>query len=75
MKIVKTSLFMIIIFYCSNSVFAQNVEYGLTGGLTFLLSPSSFTNDVDTLGNSYGFSSDYHIGAKIKATIQSHPSV
>lgn len=68
------TLFVLIILISSLS-FAQggSIKFGPGGGLTFLLSPGDFTDDIDTVGSNYGFKSNYNIGAKFKGTVTGVP--
>lgn len=68
----KITIFIFIIFSITLT-YAQDIRFGAGGGLTFLLSPGSFTDNIDTLGTKYGFKSNYNIGAKVEGTISGAP--
>jgi|GEM_PF-1426297 len=71
MRKIFTVLIVLVLFSSANN--AQNIKFGPGGGLTFLLGPDEFTNDIDSLGSSYGFKSNYNIGAKFKGTLTGAP--
>ncbi|MCU7496462.1 MAG: porin family protein [Ignavibacteria bacterium] len=50
----------------STVLYSQNIKYGFGGGLTYVLGPSSYTNDIDTSGSGLGLKSGYHLEGKIK---------
>lgn len=71
-KVITAAIFFVLFF--SSSVFSQgrNLEYGFGGGLTYVLGPSAYTNDIDTSGN-LGLKSGYHLQGKIKFGLQPIP--
>lgn len=64
-------LFFLICF--SSITYSQNIKYGFGGGLTYVLGPGAYTNDIDTSGRNYGLKSGYHLEGKIKFGLQPIP--
>lgn len=52
---------------------AQNTKYGFSFGLTYILGPGFYTDDIDTSGRAFGLTSNYHFGGKIKIGLQPVP--
>lgn len=69
----KLMILFAILFLLSSFTQAQSIKFGPGGGLTFLMSPDTFTDDIDTIGSKYGFKSNYNFGAKFKGTVTGVP--
>ncbi|MGE5431246.1 MAG: outer membrane beta-barrel protein [Syntrophomonadaceae bacterium] len=70
-KVITSALFFILLF--TSSIFSQNVKYGFGGGLTTVLGPSAYTNDIDTSGRGLGLKTGYHLEGKVKFGLQPIP--
>lgn len=69
----RTLQLFLILFIPTCSLFSQNVKYGVIGGLTYVVSPSEYRDDPDTLGTTFGLKSNYHLGGKVKVNLAPVP--
>ncbi len=63
-KLIIISTAVILVFLFHNTSNAQMLKIGLSGGLTNVTSPDSYSNSVSQ--NGYGFGSNFHFGAQAR---------
>ncbi len=59
---------VIVLFLVSQtSIKAQMLRFGISGGITSITSPNTYTNSVEE--NGYGFSTNFHLGAQVRVDL------
>lgn len=74
LRIMKHIILLSLMFILAASQLgAQNAQLGAGGGLTYILASSAYTDEIDTLGSSFGFKSNYHLALKARFTLPGQP--
>ncbi len=63
-KSVIFGIIMLLFVFSQTSSNAQMLKLGISGGISSITSPNTYTNSVDQ--NGYGFGSNFHFGAQLR---------
>jgi opacity protein-like surface antigen len=66
-------LFLVIFIIIGVQAYSQSLKFGAGGGLTMVMSPDSYTNDIAEEG--LGFGAEYHFGVKAKLSLPMVPII